>query len=254
MSDSIKNQTVEVKLLHLFKLQSIDSQIDEIRILRGELPIQVKDLEDEIAGLQTRIDKIENENKELKKQIAEKDHSVKESNGLIEKYEKQQNNVRNNREFDALNKEIEFQKLEIELSTKRIKEYKSKISDNKERIDEIKRRVAERNEELTAKKAELASIVSETSKEEAELVKTSEKLDKLIEPRLLVAYKRIRGNVKNKLAIVSINRDSCGGCFAKIPPQRQLDISTRKKIIVCEHCGRILVDAVMIDEIEAMKV
>ncbi len=254
MTENIQNHTVEEKLLNLFKLQSIDSQIDEIRTLRGELPLQVKDLEDEVAGLQTRIEKVENDNKELKKQIAEKEHSVKESNGLIEKYEKQQNTVRNNREFDSLNKEVEFQKLEIELSGKRIKEYKFKITENKDRIDEIKQRIAEKNEELNAKRVELEGIVSETQKDETDLVRQSEYLEKLIESRLLIAYKRIRGNVKNKLAIVSVNRDSCGGCFAKIPPQRQLDISTRKKITVCEHCGRILVDAAMREDIANMHV
>ncbi len=250
MADKTQNQTVEEKLINLYKLQVTDSKIDAIRILRGELPLQVKDLEDELAGLETRLTRIEEANKELKEQIAGKEIAIKESKALIERYEKQQDNVKNSREFDSLNKETEFQKLEIELSNKRIKEYKAKLAENKERIASVKQSILDKKEDLAAKQQELDNIVNETEKDEKALIKKSEKLEKLIDDRLLRAYKRIRANVKNKLAVVPVDRSSCGGCFNQIPPQRQLDVASRKKIIVCEHCGRILVDPAMQDEVK----
>jgi predicted nucleic acid-binding Zn-ribbon protein len=237
-----KAVTVEQKLIALYTLQQIDSQIDKIRIIRGELPLEVQDLEDEIAGLETRIANFKSEIENLQKQIEEKDNAIKESQALIKRYEEQLMNVRNNREYDALSKEVEFQKLEIELAEKRKNEAKDKIALLEEEIADATARLDERKKDLEAKKEELDDIVAETEKEEQELLKKSEENEKYIEERLLTAYKRIRKNARNGLAVVQIERDACGGCFNKIPPQHQLDIKLHKKIIVCEYCGRILVD------------
>jgi len=233
---------VEVKLEALYKLQKIDSEIDRIRTQRGELPLEVQDLEDDIAGLETRLNKLNEEVKEIDLHITEKKNAIKDSEALIKKYEEQQGKVRNNREFDALSKELEFQGLEIQLCDKRIKEYKASVASKKELIAESTELLDERKKDLEAKKAELDSIVSETEKDEKKLSSDSEKAQKLIEERLLTAYHRIRSNAINGLAVVQVERDACGGCFNKIPPQRQLDIKSHKKVIVCEHCGRILVD------------
>jgi len=234
--------TIEQKLIALYTLQQIDSQVDRIRIVRGELPLEVQDLEDEIAGLETRIGNYQEETDSLKKQIAEKKIAIKESETMIKKYEQQQNDVRNNREYDSLSKEIEFQTLEIQLSEKSIKEFTFKLDTIKEEITKSKEILSERKKDLSAKKAELNDIVADTQKDENELIKKSTENQKFIEDRLLNAYQRIRVNARNGLAVVHIERDACGGCFNKIPPQSQLDIRMHKKIIVCEYCGRIIVD------------
>lgn len=237
-----KNISVEEKLRALYELQCVISEIDKIKTLRGELPLEVQDLEDEIAGLKTRLVNLDDEIKNLETAINNKKIAIKDSKALIAKYTEQQNNVRNNREFDSLSKEIEFQSLEIELSEKRIKEYTAEMVQKKETISTSKTQLSEREEDLDRKKNELEEITEETKIEEEKLKVKSEKIESFIEPRLLQAFKRIRKNARNGLAVVTIQRDACGGCFNKIPPQRQLDIASRKKIIVCEYCGRILVD------------
>jgi predicted nucleic acid-binding Zn-ribbon protein len=240
-----KETSVEEKLQALFDLQVIDSKIDRIRTIRGELPLEVQDLEDEVAGLETRIEKAEEALKTLATDVASKKNQIEESKTAIKKYEEQQKNVRNNREFDALTKETEFQNLEIELSEKRINEYNAKIENKKEINDASISKLEEVKKEWELKKSELAEIISETEKEEAGLSKESEKAEGVIEERLLTAYKRVRDNARNGLAVVPVERSACGGCFNKIPPQRQLDINSHKKVIVCEHCGRILIDPKM---------
>lgn len=234
--------SVEDKLKALFELQKVDSQIDKIQTLRGELPLEVQDLEDEIAGLGTRVTNYEDEIKILENSIATKKNEILDAEALVKKYEEQQMNVRNNREYDSLSKEIEFQKLEIELCQKRIKEFNTQTSEKSEQIEKSKKNLEERSMDLKNKKSELDEIVSDTQKEEGVLEDKSKEIAEIIEPRLLTAYKRIRNNARNGLAVVTVERDACGGCFNKIPPQRQLDIRLRKKIIVCEYCGRILVD------------
>jgi hypothetical protein len=240
--------TVEEKLKALFELQMVDSKIDDIKRMRGELPLEVQDLEDEIEGLQTRVQKFDEDVSSLEESISNKRNEIKESQTLIKKYTEQQNNVRNNREFDSLSKEIEFQTLEIELSEKRIKEFTAKIEDKKAIITESREVLDDRTADVEAKKNELDSITSETKKEEEELEGKSLKIQDIIEDRLVNAYKKIRGNARNGLAVVAVERDACGGCFNKIPPQRQLDVRSRKKIIVCEYCGRIFVDPDMQEE------
>lgn len=242
---SAKESTVEEKLQALYDLQVIDSKIDKIRTIRGELPLEVQDLEDEVAGLETRIENSEEALKTLEADVSAKKNQIEESKAAIKKYEEQQKNVRNNREYDALTKEIEFQNLEIELSEKRIKEYSFKIEAKKEGIDASKAKLDEVKNDLDVKKNELDEIIAETEKEEGQLQKESEKAQSVIEDRLLTAYKRLRTNARNGLAVVPVERNACGGCFNKIPPQRQLDINSHKKVIVCEHCGRILIDPKM---------
>lgn len=239
----IADQTIEEKLNGLLELQQIDSSIDKIRINRGELPLEVQDLEDEVAGLDTRLTKLVDELKELETSISDRKNMIKDAKASIKKYLEQQKNVRNNREFDSISKEIEFQGLEIELAEKKINESKAKISHKEEIIETSRTKLEERSSDLDLKKKELADISAETEKEEEKLTKKSDRARKSIEERLIVAYDRLRNNSKNGLAVVSVERDSCGGCFNKIPPQRQLDIQARKKLIVCEHCGRILVEA-----------
>ncbi len=233
---------VEEKLIALYSLQQIDSQIDKIKIIRGELPLEVQDLEDEIEGLQTRVDKYQEEVTHFEKQINDKKQSIKESKALIKRYEEQQMNVRNNREYDSLSKEIEFQNLEMQLSEKRISEFTAALELKTEQIKDAKAQLKERESDLRIKKSELKDIVQETENEEKALFNKSQALMNTIEKRLVVAYNRIRKNARNGLAVVQIERDACGGCFNKIPPQHQLDIRMHKKIIVCEYCGRILVD------------
>lgn len=242
-----KEITVEEILRALYELQLVDSSADKIRILRGELPLEVQDLEDEIAGLETRISNYDNDIKEIEESVAKKKNEIKDAEVLIKKYEEQQKNVRNNREYDSLSKEIEYQTLEIELCEKRIREFNTQMTEKKQTLDESKVFFDERNGDLDAKKGELDEIIEDTKKEEKELVDKSAELQLVIEPRLLTAYKRIRDNARNGLAVVTIKRDACGGCFNKIPPQRQLDIKSRKKITVCEYCGRILVDDEIVD-------
>ncbi|MBP9029948.1 MAG: hypothetical protein KBG14_09405 [Bacteroidales bacterium] len=234
--------SIEEKLRFLYKLQQVDSKIDKIKLLRGELPLEVQDLEDEIVGLTTRIDNYKKEIQDLETQINQKKIEIKDAEALIKKYQEQQKNVRNNREYDSLTKEIEYQTLEIELCNKRIKEYTQQIKDKKQLVEQTEKTVEERTHDLNGKKQELENITQETQKEEDELYRLSEEYAMNIEPRLLTAYKRIRGNARNGLAVVTVQRDACGGCFNKIPPQRQLDIKMHKKVIVCEYCGRILVD------------
>ncbi|MBK21205.1 MAG: hypothetical protein CMP63_02650 [Flavobacteriales bacterium] len=245
----VKEITVEDKLKALYSLQLIDSKIDKIRIVRGELPLEVQDLEDDVAGLNKRIAKINEEIDELDQNTSNKKNIIVDAEASIEKYKEQQNNVRNNREFDSLSKEIEFQTLEIELANKRIKEAKAKIDDKKEVLLENETKLEARIADLNLKQQELDSIITETEKEEKALEAESKKAEKVIDDRLLVAYKRVRGSMRNGLAVVSVRRESCGGCFNSIPPQRQLEIRLRKKVIVCEHCGRILVDADLADEL-----
>jgi predicted nucleic acid-binding Zn-ribbon protein len=221
----------------------VDSEIDKIRIVRGELPLEVQDLEDEIEGLETRTENIKNDTDAVKAQIKEKEIAIKDHQTLMKKYEAQQLNVRNNREYESLSKEIEYQSLEIQLCEKRINEYKTSYELKKEILENATEKIKERKEDLKVKKQELEEIVSETEKEEQKLVEKSEEYQKKIEDtRLMSAYHRIRKNARNGLAVVLVERDACGGCFNKIPPQRQLDIKMHKKIIVCEYCGRILID------------
>lgn len=235
--------SVEEKLRALYELQQVDSKIDKIRIVRGELPLEVRDFEDIVAGLETRIANFTEELNALEDAITEKKNVMKDAQALIKKYEGQQGKVRNNREYDSITKEIEFQNLEIQLAEKRIKEYKANIIAKKEILEQSQEELASRQKDLSFKRKELEDIVAETEKEETTLIKKSKASESLIDERLLNAYKRIRTNVLNGLGVVTVERDACGGCFNKIPPQRQLDIRTHKKIIVCEHCGRILVDA-----------
>jgi len=237
-----KEIKVEDKLKALYKLQLIDSKIDKIRIVRGELPLEVQDLEDDVTGLQTRIDKINEEISDLDNTISGKKNLIIDAEAGIEKYKSQQNNVRNNREYDSLSKEIEFQTLEIELANKRIKEAKIKLDGKKDILSENESKINARQDELKLKQDELESIINETEKEEKALEADSAKAEALIDDRLIIGYKRVRNSVRNGLAVVSVERESCGGCFNKIPPPRQLEISLRKKVLVCEHCGRILVD------------
>ncbi len=227
--------SVEGKLRSLYELQLIDSKIDRLRIVRGELPLEVSDLEDTVAGLETRLNNVTEEVEELENQINEKKQSVKDFQANIKKYETQQTKVRNNREYDAITKEIEFQNLEIQLAEKRTKEAKASVLLKSELLEKSKTEFEERKKDLKVKKSELDEIISETEKEEKDLIKESEKASAKIEERLLNAYKRIRANTRNGLAVVTVDRDACGGCYNKIPPQRQLDIKTNKKIIVCEH-------------------
>jgi len=234
--------TIEKKLIALYSLQQINTQVDKIRIIRGELPLEVQDLEDDVAGLETRVVNYSKEMESLKESIEEKKNSIKECKTLIKKYDEQQMNVRNNREFDSITKEVEFQNLEIQLCDKRIKEFKAAFDAKKEVIENSNAILEERKADLEVKKNELANIIDETEKEENMLIEKSNKNEEFIEERLLTAYKRIRKNARNGLAVVLVERDACGGCFNKIPPQRQLDIRMHKKIIVCEYCGRILVD------------
>lgn len=234
--------SVTDKLKSLYKLQLIDSEIDRIKVMRGELPLEVRDLEDEIAGLETRLSNLNAEVDQLQAQISLRENGKTDATALIKKYTEQQNNVRNNREYDSLSKELEFQNLEIELCEKKIKEHKYDIEQKSVLIEESTNRLNERNSDLEQKKSELDSIISETQIDEEKLNIEREKIATIIDSRLLYAYSRIRNNVLNKLAVVSIERDACGGCFNKIPPQRQLDIKSSRKIIPCEYCGRILVD------------
>lgn len=238
---STKEVSIADKLDALFELQKIDSEIDRIRTIRGELPLEVRDLEDEIGGLETRIGKIQDEIKELDTEIVDRKNASKDAETAIVKYKERQNNVRNNREFESLSKEIEYQELEIKLHEKRSKEAKVKIEGKKEILEEAQARLEMRASDLSIKQKELDDIVSETQKDEEKLMKASDAAKKNIEDRLIFAYTRLRDNAKNGLAVVQVMRGSCGGCFNKIPPQRQLDIVTKKKILVCEHCGRILV-------------
>ncbi len=245
-------QTVEQKLKALYELQTIHTKIDKIRQVRGELPMEVADLEDDVAGLETRIQKIKNELDDLEDDIVTRKNLIKEAQANIKKYEGQLNEVKNNREYDAISKEVEIQGLDIQVSEKKIREYGFEIASKTAIYDKALADLDSRRADLDAKKAELGTITAETQKEESELTGQAEKATAGIEERLLIAYTRLRQNAKNGLAVVTIQRDSCSGCFNQIPPQRQSDIRQRKKIIVCEHCGRILVDEQMALEAETV--
>ena len=234
--------SVESKLQTLYQLQATLSAIDEKRALRGELPLEVQDLADEIAGLKTRIEHIEGDINDFQQAVAQKQGEIKEAEESVERYKKQLDEVRNNREYDTLTKEIEFQSLEIELCNKKIKEANAKVEDKKRELVRTNDLINDRQQALEEKKSELDEIMQETREEEQVLKAKAEELETKIEPRLLSSFKRIRKNARNGLGIVYVQRDACGGCFNKIPPQRQLDIKMHKKVIVCEYCGRIMID------------
>ena len=246
-----KEVSVEAKLRALYDLQLIDSKIDEIRNVRGELPLEVEDLEDEVAGLNTRISNLEEDANNLETDINNKKLAIEESKNLMKKYEEQQKKVRNNREFDSLSKEIEYQDLEIQLAEKRINEYKAKIAQKMEVIDATKEKLAKQEKHLSHKKAELDAILKETEKDEKLLLEKSEEFAKSLDEHLFSAYKRIRNKVKNGLAVVAIERGASGGSYFTIPPQVQLEIANRKKITIDEHSGRILVDPALAEEEKA---
>lgn len=234
--------TVEERLRSLYQLQTIMTEIDKIKTLRGELPLEVQDLEDEIVGLETRLQNYQAAIEDNKNAITAHKSKIAESTGLVERYKSQLDNVRNNREFDNLSKEIEFQGLEIELAEKKIREFDADIDAKKAETVQLREVLEGRKGDLEQKKSELDEIISETRQEEEKLREKAKKLEDAIEPRLLAAFKRIRKGARNGLAVVDIQRDACGGCFNKIPPQKQMDIKLRKKIIVCEYCGRIMID------------
>ena len=234
--------SVEEKLKTLYQLQSALSSIDEKRALRGELPLEVQDLEDEIEGLTTRVEKIMNEIGEFQRAITLKNGEINDAKASVERYQEQLNEVKNNREYDMLSKEIEFQTLEIQLCEKKIREANNRIAEKQEELANSEALISERQSDLEVKKGELEEIITETRAEEDKLKEKVKDLESKIENRLLTSFKRIRKNARNGLGIVYVQRDACGGCFNKIPPQRQLDIKMHKKIIVCEYCGRIMID------------
>lgn len=252
ISNDGKEVSVQDKLRMLYELQSVVSEIDKINTLRGELPLEVQDLEDEIVGLKTRISNYNDEIKSLNAAIANKKLEIKDSKNKIDKYKEQQENVRNNREFDSLSKEMEFQSLEIELSEKRIREFTNDIKVKTEQVEASAVLLKEREDDLVRKRKELEEITAETAIEEEKLKAKAIKIEGMIEERLVTAFNRIRKNARNGLSVVTVQRDACGGCFNKIPPQRQLDIASRKKIIVCEYCGRILVDKDIVTPLEEL--
>ena len=233
--------SMQEKIMALYELQKIDSKIDEINKVKGELPLEVQDLEDEMAGMKTRIEHINAEIEELNTLTKQRKREVDQAKIMIGNYKEQQNNVRNNREFDAITKEIEYQELEIVLAEKRLKEYSAGVKAKKLQLEEAENLSVERAADLAAKKAELEGIEAETAPLVAEYAAQGERVKEKIDERLLAAYDRIRRNVRNGLAVVTVKRDACGGCFNRIPPQRQVDIRQGKKIIICEYCGRILV-------------
>ncbi len=246
---SVKEFSVEERLTSLIRLQKIDSKLDEIKILKGELPIEVKDLEDEIAGLYARQTRVEEEINGINEFIEQKKQGIKDAQELINKYEKQSDNVKNNREFEAINKEIEMQQLEEKLCEKHIKDATEDIADKARQLESAKKAVSGKETHLTTKKSELEKIIKDTEKEEKKLHKEEETAREDVEERFLTSYDRIRNNYRNGLAVVPVERDSCGGCFHAIPPQKQSEIKLRKKIMVCENCGRILADSELADSI-----
>lgn len=237
-----KELTVAEKLKQLYDLQLVDSEIGGIEILKGELPMEVKDLEDEIAGLDTRVNRLKKDIDGVNFDVGKHENNIKESEALIEKYNRQMDNVKNNREYDALSKELELQKLEIQLSEKKIRELKKSLEGKEETLKAAIARFEGKEKDLEIKKVELEKIQEKTIKDEEKLLRKSERIRKKIEDRLLNAYDRVRATYRNRLGVVTVARDSCGGCFNKIPPQLQMEIGNRKKIIACEHCGRVLVD------------
>src|SRR5690606_2059137 len=242
MSKVITEVSIEERLRNLFSLQQIDSKIDEIEVLKGELPMEVSDLEDEITGLETRLKNLNDTVKDIEKEGQKYTSRIAESEALVKKYTKQLDDVKNNREYDALSKELEMQKLEIQLAEKKSKEIQEKIAAKNAVIKEAKEKLKAKKANLDLKKDELKSIIAKTEKEEKALRKSAQAAEAKIEERLLKAYQRIRKSYRNGFAVVTVERDACGGCFNVIPPQIQLEVAQRKKIISCEHCGRILVD------------
>ncbi len=240
---------VDKYLKILVKLQTIDSKIDEIEKVRGDLPEEVQDLEDELAGLETRITKFETEHEGLENEITERKEAIKTANDLVAKYTEQQNTVRNNREYDAITKEIELQELEAQVCEKKIKEAGYGLEKKKEEIEKVKEGLESRTADLATKKVELETIIAESKEEEDKLLVDREKITGKIEDRLLLSYDKLRGKVRNRLAVVSVKRNACGGCFNTVPPQRQSDVKDKKKIMVCEHCGRILADVEVVKEV-----
>lgn len=253
MAKTTKKTTasVEDKLKALNQLQVIDTQVDKIRIIRGELPLEIEDLADLIAGLNTRLEKFDAELVTITDDIAANKNTIALATEAIQKYEKQLKNIKNNREFTSLTKEVEYQNLEIQIAEKKKIQNDADVLHKTVIINACKEQIAEREEELKIKQAELDEIIKETEKEEKDLMADSAKAEKVIDDRLLGAYKRIRSKVANGLAVVSVDRNACGGCFSEIPPQRQLDIQMHKKVITCEHCGRIMIDANIFEEQEA---
>ncbi len=247
---SVKDYSVEEKLTSLVRLQKIDCKLDEIQILKGELPIEVRDLEDEIEGLHARQTRIEEEINGMQEFIQQKKTAITEAQALIKKYEKQSENVKNSREFEAINKEIEMQTLEVKLCEKHIKDATEEIAEKAKQLESAKKGLANKENNLSAKKGELEKIIKETEKEEKSYNKEAAEARNTVDERLLLSYDRIRKNYRNGLAVVAVERDSCGGCFHAIPPQRQSEIKLRKKIIVCENCGRILADTDLYESIQ----
>jgi predicted nucleic acid-binding Zn-ribbon protein len=247
---NVKEYSVEEKLSSLVNLQKVDSKLDEIRILKGELPMEVADLEDEIQGLHARQMRIEEEINGITEFIAQKKEAIKDAEALLKKYEKDSENVKNNREFEAINKEIEMQQLEVKLCEKHIKDANEEIAEKAQALDKAKKAVASKESVLNAKKGELEKIIASTEKEESQYLKSADEARTHVDNRLLASYEKIRKNYRNGLAVVPVERDACGGCFYSIPPQKQSEIKQRKKVMVCENCGRILVDGDLNDAVE----
>lgn len=248
---STKEYSVQEKLAALVKLQKIDSKLDEFKVLKGELPLEVKDLEDEVAGLFSRQTKIEEEINGITQYIDNKKASIKEGEDALKKYEKQTDNVKNSREFEALNKEIEMQQLEIKLAEKHIKDANEELADKVRSLDSVKKTIATKEGVLNHKKGELEKIIGDTEKEETHFFQLSNDARSAVDERILYAYDRIRKSYRNGLAVVPVERDACGGCFNAVPPQRQSELRLHKKVIVCENCGRILVDDDLNNSVEA---
>ena len=250
MANKIKknSSSIEDQLKALYNLQVIDTKVDKIRIIRGELPLEIEDLEDLIVGLKQRLEKFHMELEQINQSIIANNNTISLAVEAIDKYEKQLKNIKNNREFTSLTKEVEYQNLEIQIAEKKKKQHEASILQKKEIIDACEEQIQEREKELKLKSTELNEIVSETEKEEKALMSDSKKAQKIIDERLLSGYNKIRSKVANGLSVVSVERDACGGCFSQIPPQRQLDIQMHKKVIICEHCGRIMIDANILEE------
>src|SRR5215471_69018 len=247
---AVKDYSVEEKLSALVRLQKIDSKLDEIKILKGELPMEVSDLEDELQGLNSRKNRVEEEINGISEFIEQKKTAIKDAEALVKKYEKQSQNVKNSREFEAINKEIEMQQLEVKLAEKHIKDANEEIAEKVQLLEKAKKNIGSKESVLKNKKDELDKIIATTEKEEKHFTKPSQDAREKVEPRLLHSYDRVHGNYRNGLAVVPVLRDACGGCFNAIPPQRQSEIRQRKKIIVCENCGRILADHDLNDSVE----
>jgi predicted nucleic acid-binding Zn-ribbon protein len=245
----VKEFSVEEKLSSLVSLQKVDSKLDEIKILKGELPMEVADLEDEIQGLHARQLRIEEEINGITEFIEQKKEAIRNAEAMVKKYEKDSENVKNNREFEAINKEIEMQQLEVKLCEKHIKDANEEIAEKAGALEKAKKAIASKEGVLTSKKAELEKIIATTEKEEKQYNKAAEEARSHVDERLLASYEKIRHNYRNGLAVVPVERDACGGCFYSIPPQKQSEIKQRKKVMVCENCGRILVDADLVDSV-----